>query len=448
MSKLIGGWDHLVTRGGLPVDASREGTDGPGKVRRGENSLGEGGAYGGGAARMDGVEKTSAPARAWARGREGRSRKDDEFEAIAQGFGSRPMLDCLPLVGTEKPEQLDSGVGFPKVQGRFPRVGWWWLVEFPVGDLDPVETRGGEAEHFQPLGIARSGAPVGFVRALAGGQKDNPVEVGGLPRLGGHGHVTIVHGVEGAAKEGKAGGGCHGGRRGLTAICHKIDDLPSALAMWTMERQLGSVQSSPFHARQPVCETRFVAIDFESAGAAPGQTDHVVQIGLAGCIGLDFSSLQTYRTYVKPEAEVAWTASRVHGIDAAMVESSPQLRSLWPVVRERLVERVLVAHGAATEKRHLRAFPLHGFGPWVDTLVLARKVWPIAPSHRLGELVGGLGKAEELRKFCPGLHWHDALFDAVGALVLLKAIIDRAGLWEHPTSDLVQARLAVPRQPR
>ncbi|MFM7182380.1 MAG: exonuclease domain-containing protein [Verrucomicrobiales bacterium] len=208
------------------------------------------------------------------------------------------------------------------------------------------------------------------------------------------------------------------------------------------------MQPSPLHARQPVRETQFVAIDFESAGAAPGQTDQVVQIGLATCTGLDFSSVETYRSYVKPESEVAWTASRVHGIDMRMVEASPSFRSLWPEVRERMTNRVVVAHGAATEKRHLRAFPLHGFGPWVDTLVLARKVWPLAPSHRLGELIGGLGKAEELRKFCLGLHWHDALFDAFGALVLLKAIIDRAGLWDHPTADLVQARLAVPRQTR
>jgi DNA polymerase-3 subunit epsilon len=220
------------------------------------------------------------------------------------------------------------------------------------------------------------------------------------------------------------------------------------LAGLACERQRKRVQSSSLHARQPVRETHFVAIDFESAGAGPGQTDHVVQIGLVTCTGLDFSTVETYRTYVKPESEVAWTASRVHGIDAAMVEASPPFRSLWPEVRARMANRVVVAHGAATEKRHLRAFPLHGFGPWVDTLVLARKVWPLAPSHRLGELIGGLGRAEELRKFCPGLHWHDALFDAFGALVLLKAIIDRAGLWDHPTADLVQARLAVPRQTR
>ena len=218
--------------------------------------------------------------------------------------------------------------------------------------------------------------------------------------------------------------------------------------MRAMGRQNGPVQPLPLHARQPVRETQFVAIDFESAGAAPGQTDHVVQIGLACCTGLDFSAVETYRTYVKPGAEVAWTASRVHGIDAGMVDTSPAFGSLWPEVKTRMANRVVVAHGAATEKRHLRAFPLHGFGPWVDTLVLARKVWPLAPSHRLGELVGGLGKAEELRKLCPDLHWHDALFDAFGALVLLKAIIDRAGLWDHPTADLVQARLAVPRRRR
>lgn len=210
-----------------------------------------------------------------------------------------------------------------------------------------------------------------------------------------------------------------------------------------MGGKISGVLPSLSHDARPVRETRFVAIDFESAGAAPGQTDHVVQVGLATCTGMDFSTLEIYRTFVRPESAVAWTASRVHGIDARMVEDAPSLRAIWPEIQSRMTGRVVVAHGAATEKRHLRIFPLHGFGPWVDTLVLARKVWPLAPSHRLGELVGGLGMAEELRQFCPDLHWHDALFDAVGALVLLRSVINRAGLWDHPTRDLVNARLAV-----
>jgi DNA polymerase-3 subunit epsilon len=207
------------------------------------------------------------------------------------------------------------------------------------------------------------------------------------------------------------------------------------------------VHQKPHPIAKSVRESRFVAIDFESAGAERGQTDHVVQIGLACCDGLDFSTMETYRTFLRPEAEVAWTASRVHGIDAGMVENAPAFRDIWPAIRARMENRLVVAHGAATEKRHLRAFPLHGFGPWVDTLVLARKVWPLAPSHRLGELVGGLGMAEEVRRLCPNLHWHDALFDAVGALVLLRSLVERAGLWDHPPGDLVNARLAVrPRQ--
>ena len=209
-----------------------------------------------------------------------------------------------------------------------------------------------------------------------------------------------------------------------------------------------SVFSQIPHDKLPVRESRIVAIDFESAGAVRGQTDHVVQIGLATCVGLDLSTLETYRTFVQPEAEVAWTASRVHGIDPSMVRDAPSFREIWPEIQRRMCGRLVVAHGASTEKRHLRVFPLHGFGPWVDTLVLARKVWPLAPSHRLGELVGALGRAEDVRRLCPGLHWHDALFDAVAALILLRSVVDRAGLWEHPTQDLVNARLAVKPQGR
>lgn len=230
--------------------------------------------------------------------------------------------------------------------------------------------------------------------------------------------------------------------------CAESDSWQARACTWRIGRQDGDVIPHVSQDLSPARLARFAAIDFESAGAARGQTDHVVQIGVATCDGLDLSSMETYRTFVQPEAEVAWTASRVHGIKPAMVTEAPSFREVWPEIHRRLAGRLVVAHGAATEKRHLRIFPLHGFGPWIDTLVLARKVWPLAPSHRLGELVGGLGRAEELRQLCPGLHWHDALFDAVGALMLLRSVVDRAGLWDHPTRDLVNARLAVRPQGR
>jgi DNA polymerase III subunit epsilon len=166
-----------------------------------------------------------------------------------------------------------------------------------------------------------------------------------------------------------------------------------------------------------------------------------VQVGIAVCDGLDFSTIRTFRTYVKPCAVVAWTAARVHGITPAVVADAPAFADLWPTFRAMLGGRVVVAHAAATERRHLRAFPFHGFGPWVDSLAVARAAWPAASSHKLGSLAAG-GDGDDWRAHAPGLGWHDALFDSLAALAVLRRAVGEWQAWDWPAGDLANPRLA------
>lgn len=112
---------------------------------------------------------------------------------------------------------------------------------------------------------------------------------------------------------------------------------------------------------------------------------------------------------------------------------------LWPELRSRMAGSVVVAHGKGTEKRFLRAFPGHGFGPWVDTLPLARAAWPDLPDHSLGALCETLDLVAAVRAQVAEKSWHDALFDAVASLVLLEHVISR-----HSLADLPVAALAKP----
>ena len=86
----------------------------------------------------------------------------------------------------------------------------------------------------------------------------------------------------------------------------------------------------------------------------------------------------------------------------------------------------MVAHGAGTEKRFLRSFPMHGFDIWIDTLQLAKKVLPESTDYSLGALIHDIGANEDLKTICPELDWHDALFDAVASLFLLKELLLKA----------------------
>jgi len=192
---------------------------------------------------------------------------------------------------------------------------------------------------------------------------------------------------------------------------------------------------------RPIRDCAFAAIDFESAGALPGMTDVPVQLGLAvleeGHAGGDIPAARFLRSFLRAERPIAWSARKVHGIRDEDIVMAPPLRELWPEIAGRLGPRCPVAHGSGTEKRFLRAFPLHGFGPWVDTLKLAHAAYPEAPSHSLGPLLESLGLRASLDVLCPGLRWHDALYDAVASLLFLRHLIGACSLAEAPLETLV-----------
>jgi DNA polymerase-3 subunit epsilon len=171
----------------------------------------------------------------------------------------------------------------------------------------------------------------------------------------------------------------------------------------------------------PVREAAWAALDFESAGAAPGRSDEPVQVGIAVWRGGEITDV--FRSYVHSPLRITRSARAVHGIGDDDIRGAPSMSVLWPEFKSRLAGAVVVAHGAGTEKRFLRAFPLHGFGPWLDTLVLSRAVLPELSAHALGDVASALGVEDEIRARCEGLDWHDALFDAVACLAVLQRVI-------------------------
>lgn len=183
-------------------------------------------------------------------------------------------------------------------------------------------------------------------------------------------------------------------------------------------------------------QCRFTAIDFESAGAARGMTDSPVQIGLATW-SVEDGHGDAFVSYLHTDQPVQWTARKVHGIGPDQLAGAPTLLSLWPEIRQRLGGAIVVAHGKGTEKRFLRAFPGHGFGPWTDTLLLARAAWPDQTDHSLGALCDTRGLTARVQALVPGKSWHDALFDAAASLVLLEHLLQRMDLHDHPVETLL-----------
>jgi len=187
-----------------------------------------------------------------------------------------------------------------------------------------------------------------------------------------------------------------------------------------------------------IAETTFAAIDFESAGARPGGTDVPVQIGIALLKGELIETGDFFGTHIHTDQPVTWSAQKVHGISNADLKDAPTLFSLWPEIKARLEGRPVVAHGASTERRFLRAFPLHGFGPWIDTLKVVRAYDPHLKSHALGDIAREYGLLSDVEALFPRFRWHDALCDAAASLVILRHIIRKCGIQSEPVELLLQ----------
>ncbi|MCW1921736.1 3'-5' exonuclease [Luteolibacter arcticus] len=184
-------------------------------------------------------------------------------------------------------------------------------------------------------------------------------------------------------------------------------------------------------------DCRFAAIDFESAGAARGRTDVPVQVGLATWSPAAGHG-ERFMSYLASDAPITWSARKVHGIRDEDLHGAPPLLALWPQMKKHLAGAVVVAHGKGTEKRFLRAFPGHGFGPWVDTLLLSRAAWPDLPDHSLSALCEGCGLAPVLESHHSGGRWHDALYDALASLLLLEHLIAHHDLAGRPLDTLLR----------
>jgi len=169
----------------------------------------------------------------------------------------------------------------------------------------------------------------------------------------------------------------------------------------------------------------FAAIDFEFARLRHGGAEVPVQIGIVNSAAGVEAPASCFASYLRPPAGV-YPGPGLR--DPKVLADAPDFLMLWPQISTRLRNRILLAHGAGTEKRFLRAFPGHGFGPWIDTLFLSRALLPQASSHSLGDLCQLLGIADSVADLVGGGDWHDALFDAAACLLLFFSLLERAGL--------------------
>jgi len=173
---------------------------------------------------------------------------------------------------------------------------------------------------------------------------------------------------------------------------------------------------------------RLTAIDFETTGTVPGYPNEPWQVGLVTIEDGKIIEESRFSSWLKIDAKRPFNkfAPGRHSQIRDVLADAPTLAELFPELSKRILGVSLIAHNTATERNILtKAFPLHPFGPWVDTLTLAREALPSLPSYALEDLLPVLGLTDEMRKLCPDTAPHDALYDAIGAAMVLGKIMQK-----------------------
>ena len=170
---------------------------------------------------------------------------------------------------------------------------------------------------------------------------------------------------------------------------------------------------------------KLVALDFETTGTVKGWPNEPWQLGLVEIDETGVVGASAFETYFRVTAERPFSP-RAPGRWAELrgeLAAAPSFLEQWPDLAARLVGVPLVAHNAATERTILeKRAPLTPFGPWVDTLQLVRRYWPLMKSFALGDVIHTFGLEGEVEALCPNRTWHDALYDAVAGAVLYAHI--------------------------
>jgi DNA polymerase III epsilon subunit-like protein len=134
-----------------------------------------------------------------------------------------------------------------------------------------------------------------------------------------------------------------------------------------------------------LADYKFVVVDVEGNGQTPPEI-----IELAALPVDETVTRADMRTWlIRPQKPIASMVTRkVHGIRNADVTDCPPWSEVAPEITKFIEGRVLVAHGAHVEYRVIGAHLPDWKPPMVlDTVRLAKYVWPGLPSYSLEKLV-------------------------------------------------------------
>jgi len=160
---------------------------------------------------------------------------------------------------------------------------------------------------------------------------------------------------------------------------------------------------------------KIVALDFETANASSASA-----CALGICVYEEGEILDSFEWYIKPASRYNFfTNTPIHGITSQDVEDEKEFVYYYEQLAEILKDSVVVAHNARFDMGVLNSvcdiYGLDHFSnKYVDTVAIARKVYPELYNHKLNTICQYLNIE---------LNHHNGKSDAYACmLILLKAM--------------------------
>ncbi|WP_137894670.1 3'-5' exonuclease [Ramlibacter sp. 2FC] len=178
-------------------------------------------------------------------------------------------------------------------------------------------------------------------------------------------------------------------------------------------------------------------IDFETTGISPQQGDRATEVAI---VKLENGRVvDRFQSLMNAGVRIPAFITQLTGITNAMVADAPPADQVMAEAHRFVGAAPLVAHNAAFDRRFWQAelarLDLAAAHPFACTLLLSRRLYPQAPSHKLGVLV-------DYHRLPRAGQAHRALADAEMAAELLGRILQdlrrRWGL-DQPDHALLMA---------
>lgn len=191
-----------------------------------------------------------------------------------------------------------------------------------------------------------------------------------------------------------------------------------------------------------------IVLDFETTGLSPDQGDRAIEIGAVKLV--DGVLVDTFQQLMNPGKRIDYFIENYTGITNSMLKTAPPCSDVMGEFADFIHGFNLVAHNASFDGRfldaELRRIKRQQRSEFACSMLIARRIYPDSPNHKLGTLVA-------YKQLPNDGVFHRALADSQMTAHLWLAILDdikASHAFERVTFNMMQtlsrtAKASVPR---